>query len=234
MSSPVPVTEIQGIFNRIAPQYDALNEWLSLGQHRIWKKMTVKWSGIQPGETALDVCCGSGDLALLSAQRVGITGKTIGIDFAEKQLAIAEGKHQKFCPHLDITWRQGDALTLPFADNTFDGATMGYGLRNVTNIPQALSELWRVLKPGKKVAILDFHRPDAEHLQFFQRWYMESFVVPLAEQFQLTQEYAYIQPSIDRFPNGQEQEQLAQAAGFSQAIHYGFAGDMMGVLVATK
>lgn len=227
-------TEIQAIFNRIAPQYDDLNQWISLGQHRIWKKMAVQWSGVQPGDTALDVCCGSGDLALLLAKKVGLFGKIIGLDFATQQLAIAADKQTRLCPQLDIDWQAGDALQLPFADQTFDGATMGYGLRNVTNIPLALEELCRVLKPGKNVAILDFHRPEDQAKQAFQQWYMQTVVVPLAERFRLTAEYEYIQPSIERFPTGKVQVELAKNAGFSEAIHYPLAGDMMGVLVATK
>ncbi|AFY40192.1 demethylmenaquinone methyltransferase [[Leptolyngbya] sp. PCC 7376] len=226
--------EIQEIFNRIAPKYDDLNQWISLGQHQIWKKMAVKWSNVQPGDTALDICCGSGDLTLLLARTVGVMGKTIGIDFATKQLAIAAEKQTRQCPEFDITWQEGDALSLPFEAETFDGVTMGYGLRNVTNIPLALAEVYRVLKPGKKVAILDFHRPADQTKQAFQQWYMQTVVVPLAERFKLTAEYEYIQPSIERFPTGKAQETLAREAGFSEAIHYPFAGDMMGVLVATK
>ncbi|OKH11763.1 bifunctional demethylmenaquinone methyltransferase/2-methoxy-6-polyprenyl-1,4-benzoquinol methylase UbiE [[Limnothrix rosea] IAM M-220] len=234
MSSVDTATEIQQIFNRIAPKYDDLNQWISLGQHQIWKKMAVKWSGVQAGDTALDICCGSGDLTLILAQTVGVMGKTTGIDFAAQQLAIAAAKQARQCPEFDITWQEGDALDLPFDDHHFDGVTIGYGLRNVTNIPLALAEVYRVLKPGKKVAILDFHRPADKTKQAFQQWYMQTVVVPLAERFKLTAEYEYIQPSIERFPPGKVQEKLAYEAGFSEAIHYPFAGDMMGVLVATK
>lgn len=234
MSPTSTAQNIQGIFNRIAHQYDDLNHWISLGQHRIWKKMAVKWSGVTAGDTVLDICCGSGDLTLLLAKQVGIYGKTIGVDFAVNQLAIAAQKQAQSCPQLDITWQEGDALQLPYGDNYFDGATMGYGLRNVTDIPQALRELQRVLKPGKKVAILDFHRPEDPRKQAFQQWYMQTLVVPLAQRFHLMEEYAYIQPSIERFPTGKMQEQLAREAGFRQAVHYPFVGDMMGVLVATK
>lgn len=196
--------------------------------------MAVKWSGVTTGDTVLDVCCGSGDLTLLLAKTVGFYGKTVGVDFAVKQLAIAAEKQAKTCPQFDIDWREGDALNLPCEDNQFDGATMGYGLRNVTDISQALRELHRVLKLGKSVAILDFHQPEDQNKQAFQQWYMNTVVVPLAERFQLTNEYAYIQPSINRFPTGKVQEKLALEAGFREAIHYPFVGDMMGVLVATK
>ncbi len=153
---------IQGIFNRIAPVYDQLNDGLSWGQHRIWKKMAVGWSGAKPGDTALDLCCGSGDLALLLAQQVGESGQVFGVDFSSCQLKIAQHRPRPFTiPTAEISWREADVLELPFSDNTFDCATMGYGLRNVVDIPRSLQELHRVLKPGAKAAILDFHRPSS-------------------------------------------------------------------------
>jgi demethylphylloquinol methyltransferase len=226
--------QIQSLFNRIAPVYDQLNDWLSLGQHRIWKQMAVKWSDAALGETGLDVCCGSGDLARLLARRVGPTGHVTGVDFAPAQLAIAKQRAERSFPPLTIDWVEGDALNLPFAENHFDAATMGYGLRNVTNILGSLKELHRVLKPGAKVAILDFHRPQQAMLQSFQQWYLATVVVPAAQQLGLTEEYAYIAPSLDRFPVGAEQVELAKQAGFQDVIHYAIAGGMMGILVATK
>ena len=111
---------------------------------------------------------------------------------------------------------------------------MGYGLRNVTDIPRCLSELHRVLKPNTKVAILDFHRPDGKLIRRFQQWYLDAIVVRKATQLGMTDEYAYLNPSLDRFPTGTEQVQLGLAAGFSHATHYPIASGMMGVLVLTK
>jgi ubiquinone/menaquinone biosynthesis methyltransferase len=138
------------------------------------------------------------------------------------------------CPTVPMNWLEGDALALPFEANQFDCATMGYGLRNVTNIPLSLEELLRVLKPGGKAAILDFHRPDAGYMQLFQAWYLANIVVPTAEDMGLKEEYAYINPSVERFPTGSEQIELARTAGFSQAVHYPLMGGMMGILVLTK
>jgi demethylmenaquinone methyltransferase/2-methoxy-6-polyprenyl-1,4-benzoquinol methylase len=226
--------DIQSLFNRIAPAYDRLNDWLSLGQHRVWKQMTVKWSGAAPGSTCLDVCCGSGDLAQLMAQQVGETGDVYGVDFSAAQLAVAAERIRQRVQPLSVTWVEADALNLPFEANYFDAATMGYGLRNVLDIPRSLAELYRVLKPGAKAAILDFHRPANESMRQFQQWYLDRIVVPVAASLGLKQEYVYISPSLDRFPSGTEQVALAQAAGFINVTHYPIASGIMGVLVAQK
>lgn len=233
-SSPPQAQDVQALFDRIAPAYDQLNDWLSLGLHRVWKQMAVKWSNAHPGDVCLDVCCGSGDLARLLAQQVGQTGQVYGVDFSCGQLSIARERTAQRIKPLSITWIEGDALNLPFEANFFDAATMGYGLRNVTDILKSLSELHRVLKPGAKAAILDFHRPESPSLRVAQQWYLDHLVVPLAQNLGLRDEYAYISPSLDRFPVGSEQVSLAQQAGFTHAVHYPIVGGAMGVLVATK
>lgn len=235
MSQPSE-TDIQQIFDRIAPVYDRFNDLLSLGQHRIWKKMALRWCEPQQGEKWLDLCCGSGDMTALVAQKVAPTGQVIGVDFSKELLAIAADKAKNYSPKIQkcLTWQQGNVLHLPFADNSFNGATLAYGLRNVASIPQCLSELHRVLQNGSKVAILDFHRPSDRLMQTFQDFYLAQVVVPLADRFEMTDEYAYIAPSLARFPTGSEQVKLAKAAGFSQAKHYAIANGMMGILVLQK
>lgn len=227
-------SEIQAIFDRIAPVYDQLNNSLSFGQHRVWKLMAVKWSEPSLEDKGLDICCGSGDLAQLLARQVGATGKVIGVDFSKEQLAIARQRNFNLLSPLPINWIEADALNLPFDDDTFDCATMGYGLRNVIDISRCLQELHRVLKKDTKAAILDFHRPRQSLMRTFQQWYLQTIVVPKARDFGLTDEYAYISPSLDRFPTGTEQVKLAYEAGFSHAVHYPIAGGMMGVLVVKK
>jgi ubiquinone/menaquinone biosynthesis methyltransferase len=235
MPSRLPdADEIRGLFNRIAPVYDDLNQSLSLGLHRIWKKMAVQWSGAQSGMVCLDVCCGSGDLALLLARQVGKQGRVVGVDFAEAQLAIARCRARQQGWETTTDWIEADALALPFETAHFEAATMGYGLRNLTDIPGGLKELSRVLQPGARAAILDFHRATNPQVQQFQQWYLETVVIPAADRRGLTAEYAYIGPSVDRFPTGPEQIQLARQSGFTDAIHYPLAGGVMGVLVATR
>lgn len=186
--------------------------------------MAVKWSGAKPGDTCVDVCCGSGDLAQMLAERVGKTGQVVGVDFATEQLAIARQRVQNRHLTLPITWMEGDALNLPLPDNHFDAATMGYGLRNVGNIPRALQELQRVLKPGAIAAILDLHRPTNPLVRDFQQWYLDAIAVPIASHYGYSKEYAYLAPSLDRFPTGQEQRNLVLEVGFSAVTHYPIAG----------
>ncbi|BAB76951.1 bifunctional demethylmenaquinone methyltransferase/2-methoxy-6-polyprenyl-1,4-benzoquinol methylase UbiE [Anabaena sp. FACHB-709] len=226
--------KIRAIFDRIAPVYDQLNDWLSLGQHRIWKEMAIKWTGAKPGDTCLDLCCGSGDLALRLARRVGSTGQVSGVDFSANLLETAKQRAQSQYPQPNISWVEANVLDLPFKDNQFDAATMGYGLRNVTDIPRSLQELHRVLKPNAKAAILDFHRPNNQQFRTFQQWYLDSIVVPLADRLGVKEEYAYISPSLDRFPIGKEQVEIALKVGFTSATHYPIANGMMGVLIISK
>lgn len=226
--------QIQALFNRIAPVYDELNHGLSLGLHRIWKQMTVKWSGAKPGDTCLDLCCGSGDITQLLARQAGKTGQVFGVDFSAELLKVARDRSERRCIKPPIQWVEANVLNLPFPENQFDCATMGYGLRNVTDILQSLKEIQRVLKPGAKAAILDMHRPDNALVRSFQQWYLDEIVVPAAQRLGFTEEYAYIAPSLDKFPTGSEQVTLAEQAGFTKATHYSIAGGTMGVLVVTK
>jgi demethylphylloquinol methyltransferase len=226
--------QIQALFDRIAPVYDQLNTVLSLGQHRIWKQMTVKWSGAKPGDTCLDLCCGSGDIAQMLAEKVGRRGQVYGVDFSAAQLQVARDRSERRCIKPAIQWIESDVLSLPFVDQQFDAATMGYGLRNVLDIPCSLKEIHRVLKPGAKAAILDMHRPSDPWVRSFQQWYLDEVVVPAAQRFGFIEEYAYIAPSLDKFPTGAEQIRLAYESGFSIATHYPIAGGTMGVLVIMK
>jgi demethylmenaquinone methyltransferase/2-methoxy-6-polyprenyl-1,4-benzoquinol methylase len=226
-----PDQAVKSLFNRIAPLYDRFNDQFSLGLHQVWKLMAVKWMDPQPGGCYLDLCCGTGDLAFLVAERIGNQGQIYGVDFAEELLTIASQRSQSIYPSPSIIWQQGDALNLAFPDEFFDGITVGYGFRNWCDFSQGLKELKRVLMPGKKATLLDFHRPYQIFLQDLQRWFLREQVVPAAERLGMAEEYAYILPSLDRFPQGTEQIKLARNAGFAQAVHYPLVGGMMGVLL---
>lgn len=229
-----PPQAVQGIFNQIAPVYDQLNDRLSLKQHWIWKQMAVNWSGAKTGDRCLDICCGSGDISQLLAKQVGPTGQITGLDFSSDQLLNAKQRVQGVAWGDRISWIEGDALALPFEAETFDAVTMGYGLRNVDDIPKALGEILRMLKPGRTAAILDFCHSDFPPVAEAQKLYLRHLVVPAARQLGCEAEYAYIEDSIEMFPTGQEQVDIAREVGFSQAVYYLTALGMMGVLVLQK
>lgn len=228
------------LFSTISPVYDELNDQLSFGMHKVWKRMTVKWSGAAPGCSALDVCCGSGDIAMILAEVVGRTGSVVGLDFSGPMLddaAVREASKRNSnggAAAPAVQWIQGDAMDLPFEEGTFDAATMGYGLRNVANIPKALSELHRVLRPGCRAAILDFNNSQDGLVDGAQEWFLENLVVPAADAKGVGDEYRYLRPSIKNFPQGKAQERLALEAGFKKAKHFEIGFGLMGCLVVLK
>ncbi len=226
--------QVQSLFDRIAPSYDALNQQLSLGLHRIWKGITVQMARPPRGSQVLDICCGSGDLALLLAQQVGRQGTVVGLDFSEQLLQIARRRSLLTFPGHTFDWVRGDALDLPFASDRFAAITMGYGLRNVVDIPLALQEIRRVLKPGSWAAILDFHRSPCWGVSWFQELYLEMIVVPTAKRLGVGDEYAYIHPSLETFPTAAEQLALAATVGFKQAEYYPLTWGLMGILLLQK
>lgn len=226
----------QALFSSIAPVYDNLNDLLSLGQHRVWKRMAVSWSGAKKGDKVLDICCGSGDLAFLLSEKVGIDGQVIGLDFSREQLLIASSKQEERSNpcYKNIEWLEGDALDLPFPNGHFDALTMGYGLRNVINRERAMEEIFRVLRPGCKASILDFNKSMQPVTTLLQEWMIDNVVVPAATRYGVAEEYKYLKRSIQEYLTGKELEQLALLAGFSDAKFYEIAGGLMGNLVATR
>lgn len=195
---------------------------LSLGQHRTWKRICVSWSRARTGDRILDLCCGSGDLAFLLSQKVGVDGEVMGVDFSRQQLqTAADRRDQRWKPcYKNIKWIQGDALDLPFTDYYFDAVTVGYGLRNVVDKSKAMREIFRVLKPGSRASILDFNKSSSFFTTSFQSLVIDNVVVPLASGYGFTEEYKYLKSSISQYLTGEELEKLAKEAGFSAAKHY--------------
>jgi demethylmenaquinone methyltransferase/2-methoxy-6-polyprenyl-1,4-benzoquinol methylase len=152
---------VNDLFASIAPRYDLINDLQSFGLHRWWKRRLVALAAPQPGEKALDVCCGTGDLAFLLARR---GAEVTAVDFSEAMLVVARERFKvqgsKFKVQGLLEFRDGDALALPFDDGSFDIVTVGYGLRNLSSWEAGLSEMWRVTKPGGRLLVLDFGKPD--------------------------------------------------------------------------
>ena len=223
--------QVRDLFDRIAPAYDNLNDLLSLGLHRLWKRQAVAWLDPSPGQRLLDLCCGTGDLALVLAEKVRPGGLVLGLDAAAAPLERAR-ERARCQPWLPLEFRQGDAAATDLADGWADGAVMAYGLRNLSDPEAGLRELRRLVRTGGRAAVLDFNRPADRHgtTAAFQRFYLRQLVVPLARKAGLEDQYAYLERSLQRFPTGPEQEGLALAVGFTQARHRLLAGGQMGLL----
>ena len=223
--------QVRDLFDRIAPAYDNLNDLLSLGLHRLWKRQSVAWLDPAPGQRLLDLCCGTGDLALLLAEKVRPGGLVLGLDAAAAPLERAR-ERARLQPWLPVEFRQGDAAATDLADGWADGAVMAYGLRNLPDPAGGLQELRRLLRAGGRAAVLDFNRPanDRGATAAFQRFYLRQLVVPLARRAGLEDQYAYLERSLQRFPTGSEQEALAREEGFTQVRHRLLAGGQMGLL----
>jgi ubiquinone/menaquinone biosynthesis methyltransferase len=230
--------DVRALFDEIAPSYDRLNDLLSLGCHRLWKRRAVAWLEPHAGQRLLDLCCGTGDLALVLAAKVRPGGSVVGVDAASGPLRLAQQRSSRQ-PWLPVEWRLGDALATGLASASFDGAVIGYGLRNLADPAAGLAELRRLLRPGRRAAVLDFNRPDpdgpagavaAALQQRFQQVYLRALVVPTARLWGIPEQYAYLEESLRRFPTGAEQERLAREAGFRAARHRLLAGGQMGLL----
>lgn len=149
--------KVNDLFATIARRYDLLNDLQSFGLHRLWKRRVVSLAAVKAGDRALDLCCGTGDIAFALAQK---GAETTGLDFSDKMLEIARFRLQKMAANShNIQFLQGDAQQLPFPDGTFDAVTMGYGLRNLTNWQAGLGEMARVTRPGGRIVVLDFGKP---------------------------------------------------------------------------
>nr|AUG32225.1 ubiquinone/menaquinone biosynthesis methyltransferase [Paulinella longichromatophora] len=220
---------VRVMFEEIASSYDTLNDLLSLRLHRVWKRQALSWIQPHSGQILLDLCCGTGDLSFLLAEQIRPSGTVLGIDTAVAPLEAAELRAASQ-PWLRLRWRQADAIDTALSNSSIDGAIMAYGLRNLLDPIGGLWELRRVLKPNGRATILDFNSQPAGLGLYFQQLYLQQLVVPVAEYFNLKHHYTYVEGSLNRFPTGQEQEDLAYKVGFRVARYAPLAGGQMGLL----
>lgn len=161
---------VRTMFDAIAPRYDLLNSVLSARMHHHWRRVAVDMARLAPGDAALDVCTGTGDLAFEMARRVGMTGSVVGSDFSAPMLSLADKKRGGAGKEA-VRFTLADTMALPFPDNTFDAVTVGFGIRNVSDIPLGLREMARVLRPGGRAVILEFSQPQNPVFAALYRWY---------------------------------------------------------------
>jgi demethylmenaquinone methyltransferase/2-methoxy-6-polyprenyl-1,4-benzoquinol methylase len=212
---------VRRMFDRIAPVYDVMNHTMTAGLDRRWRRLTAE-AVVGPGDAVLDACCGTGDLAVAAA-RAG--GRVTGLDFSEPMLERARRK----APDLD--WLRGDLLELPFADATFDAATVGFGVRNVDDLERALSELRRVLRSGGRLGILEITRPRGPLAPFYRLWF-DGVVPLLGKLLPGGSAYTYLPASVRRFPGPAELVELIAAAGFRDVRVQLFAGGIVALHTA--
>jgi demethylmenaquinone methyltransferase/2-methoxy-6-polyprenyl-1,4-benzoquinol methylase len=192
--------KVNDLFAAIARRYDLLNDLQSFGLHRRWKRRVVEFAAVKPGDRALDLCCGTGDLALALAKH---DAEVIGVDFSRAMLEIAEKRRQKNLgsPITNLKFIQGDAQQIPFPDRSFDIVTVGYGLRNLTNWEVGLTEMHRVAKPGARLVVLDFGKPPNAFWRAVYFAHLKISVPLLGWIFcGNAQAYAYILESLKRYP----------------------------------
>ena len=204
------------MFDRIAPVYDAMNRLMTAGLDRRWRDETAT-AVVRPGDRVLDACCGTGDLAIAAAKA---GGEVTGLDFSEPMLARAREKNP------DIDWISGDALALPFPDESFDAATVGFGVRNLDDLERGLAELRRVLKPEGRLAILEITRPTGLLAPFYRFWF--DGVIPLVgKALPGGSAYSYLPASVRRFPAPEGLAKLLDEAGFGEISWRLFAGGIV-------
>jgi len=219
------------MFSRLAWRYDLVNDIMSFGLHRLWKRQTVEMALRETGgrkARVLDLCCGSGDLCFLAEDRGA--GAVVGADFTLPMLAVArrrrsEGGHRS-------AFVQADALALPFADSSFDAITISYGLRNIADLPAALSEMRRVLAPEGRAVVLDFGKPDNRIAAALYGAFLHTMMPAVGWLFHGDpQTYLYIPASLERFPAQRGVESLMKAAGFANVRYENRLLGTMGINV---
>jgi demethylmenaquinone methyltransferase / 2-methoxy-6-polyprenyl-1,4-benzoquinol methylase len=212
---------VRSMFDRIAPVYDVMNRVMTAGLDQRWRRATVR-AVVRPGDRVLDAACGTGDLGILAAKE---GASVTGLDFSEPMLERARRK----APELE--WIRGDLLALPFADGSFDAATVGFGVRNVADLPASIAELGRVLRPGGRLAILEITRPRGPLRWFYSLWF-DRIVPLLGKVLPGGEAYTYLPASVRRFPG--PDDLAAQMLGFTDVRYRLFAGGIVALHTGVK
>jgi len=214
---------VRSMFDRIAPVYDAMNRVMTAGLDVRWRRLAAG-AVVRPGDLVLDACCGTGDLAVAAA-RLG--GKVTGLDFSGPMLERARHKAP------ELAWVQGDLLALPFERESFDAATVGFGVRNVADLGAGLSELRRVLRPGGRLAILEITRPRGPLALFYRLWF-DGIVPLLGKVLPGGSAYTYLPASVRRFPGPDELVAELERSGFGRVSYRLLAGGIVALHIGIR
>src|SRR5690606_3336236 len=234
--SPAPSKEqfVHRVFESIAKDYDRMNTILSFGRHKGWRRFTMERMEVRPGDTAIDVCCGTCDRTIALAELSG-TGEIVGLDFSDKMLQVGREKVDKRGLGDNIRLVRGNAMELPFPDNTFDHATIGFALRNVPDIRQVLSEMRRVVKPGGQVVSLELSKPTWTPFRTVYYFYFEK-VLPLlgkiiADKYE---QYQWLPESLSNFPDYNELADVFRECGLTNIQVYPLTGGIAALHIGIK
>jgi demethylmenaquinone methyltransferase/2-methoxy-6-polyprenyl-1,4-benzoquinol methylase len=215
------------MFDRIAGVYDLMNSVMTAGLHHRWRERAADMAALGPGDSALDVATGTGDLAIELSGRVGPQGEVVGSDFSEGMLDLARRKAP------ELRFEHGNALALPYDDDSFDAATVGFGARNFSDLPQGLREMARVVRTGGRVVILEITTPERPPLSLFFRLWFDR-VVPMLGRFAGDSEaYSYLPSSVRRFPNARGLGAAMSAVGMIDVRWLVTAGGIIAIHVGT-
>lgn len=223
--------KVNDLFAGIAARYDLINDLQSFGLHRLWKRKIVRLARPKSGEHALDLCCGTGDIAFALARKgAGVTG----LDFSEPMLQVARARNSKRAGQ-NPKFLQGDAQQIPFAENSFDIVTVGYGLRNLSSYETGLREMQRVAKPGGRLLVLDFGKPDNSAWRAIYFGYLKFFVPVLGRMFcRNAAAYAYILESLKHYPAQRGVAEKMREIGLKNVRIVNLLGGIMSINYAEK
>jgi len=219
--------KVAGVFHSVAQKYDVMNDLMSMGIHRIWKRFTIELSGVHKGQRILDIAGGTGDLAAKFAQLVGPDGEVVLADINDSMLKVGRDRLADKGIVGNVRYVQANAECLPFPDDHFDCITIAFGLRNVTDKDAALRSMYRVLKPGGQLMILEFSKPDKLLAPAYDFYSFK--LLPLMGRLVANdaQSYQYLAESIRMHPDQDTLKGMLEAAGFIQCRYFNLTGGIV-------
>lgn len=225
---------VHSVFESIAPKYDLMNDVLSFGRHKAWRRFTMRKMKVKPGDTAIDLCCGTCDWTISLAQE-SVTGKIVGLDFSLNMLKVGSHKIKELGLGEQINLIHGNAMELPFADNSFDFAAIGFGLRNVPDLVRVLEEMKRVIKPGGQVVCLELSKPVKQPFKSIYYFYFQR-ILPLLGKLvaKRYEQYKWLPESLVHFPDHEALSIQFSAVGLKDVQAYPLTGGIAALHIGIK
>lgn len=228
-------TLVAGVFHSVAAKYDLMNDLMSFGIHRLWKRFTIDCSGVRKGQKVLDLAGGTGDLTAKFSRIVGETGQVVLADINDSMLKVGRDKLRNLGVANNVSYVQANAEALPFPDNHFDVITIGFGLRNVTDKDMALREMQRVLKPGGQARVLEFSEVTADWFKPIYDFHSFKVLPKLGKLFAGDADsYQYLAESIRKHPPQAELKAMMEAAGFARCDYRNLSAGIVAIHTGYK